>query len=205
MKKFLRLSLLFTAILGFFLKASAATVSLAWDANTESDLAGYKIYVGTAPRVYVTNYTVGKVTTLTITNLAYDVTYYFAATAYNTASLESELSNEVNALVPTPLPPTTPGVPAFVSRGFGLGAASFAYSDTKASGFNVYTNGMLALGGVGKSAGSTPTLTIIDLPFMLAGVPYTVQVSAVGTNGLESARSAGAVGRIPTGTTIRRN
>jgi hypothetical protein len=73
----------------------AGDVTLAWDPNTETDLAGYKIYVGTAPGSYATNHNVGLVTTYTVTGLG-PGTYYFAATAYNAAQLESAYSNEVS-------------------------------------------------------------------------------------------------------------
>jgi hypothetical protein len=76
--------------------ALAADVTLAWDANTESDLAGYKLYYGTSPGVYGTPITLGKVTTYALTNLP-DGTYYIAVTAYNTGGLESGYSNVVTA------------------------------------------------------------------------------------------------------------
>jgi len=74
--------------------ALAADVTLAWDANTESNLAGYKVYYGTASRVYGTPITIGTQTTYTVTGLT-PGTYYFAVTAYNTSGLESGYSNEV--------------------------------------------------------------------------------------------------------------
>jgi len=78
--------------------ARAADVTLAWDANTEADLAGYKIYYGTAPGVYGAPMTIGLQTTYTLTNLS-PGTYYFAVTAFNTSGLESGFSNEVSTTV----------------------------------------------------------------------------------------------------------
>ena len=43
-----------------------ATVTLAWDANTEPDLAGYKIHYGTASRDYSHSIDVGNVTEYTL-------------------------------------------------------------------------------------------------------------------------------------------
>lgn len=77
------------------LTASAASVTLAWDANTETDLAGYNLYIGTNTRQYSTVIPAGLATTITTTNLALGVTNYFAVTAFNTAGLESDFSNEV--------------------------------------------------------------------------------------------------------------
>ncbi|HTG45676.1 MAG TPA: fibronectin type III domain-containing protein, partial [Verrucomicrobiae bacterium] len=75
--------------------ASAASVTLAWDANTEPDLAGYFIYYGpinsTPQRIDV-----GLVTSTTINNLTPDITYVFYATAYNTAGLESDPSQKIS-------------------------------------------------------------------------------------------------------------
>jgi len=78
--------------------ALAADVTLAWDANTESDLAGYKVYYGTASGVYGTPITIGTQTTYTVSSLP-PGTYYFAVTAYNTSGLESGYSNEVSQTI----------------------------------------------------------------------------------------------------------
>jgi hypothetical protein len=75
---------------------------LIWDANTETDLAGYKVYYGTTTRTYGAPIPLGKVTTYTFTGLP-PGTYYFAVTAVNNATLESGYSNEVS----TTIAPTT--------------------------------------------------------------------------------------------------
>jgi fibronectin type 3 domain-containing protein len=72
-------------------------VELAWDANTESDLAGYKIHVGTASGSYSTTIDVGNVTGFIVTALQPGTQYYFVVTAYNWGGLESGVSNEVAA------------------------------------------------------------------------------------------------------------
>ena len=76
----------------------AAQVTLAWDRNAESNVEGYKVYYGTASRDYDWFIDVGDVTSITITDLADGFTYYFAATAYDTATppLESTYSDEVS-------------------------------------------------------------------------------------------------------------
>ena len=74
-----------------------AQLTMAWDPNTESDLAGYMVYYGTASRSYGTPIDVGKVTTYTLTGLASGQTYYIALTAYDTSDNESGFSNEVSA------------------------------------------------------------------------------------------------------------
>lgn len=82
--------------------ATNNTVTLAWDANTETDIAGYKVYWGKVSRTY-TNTPVPTVSqsaapTFTTPALA-NGTWYFAVTAYNTAGLESVYSNEVSKTI----------------------------------------------------------------------------------------------------------
>lgn len=87
--------ILFILSLILFQPALAAPIKLAWDPNTEPDLAGYKVYYGAASRVYGSSINVGNVTTYTVTGLIPGKTYFFAVTAYNTSNLESNYSNEV--------------------------------------------------------------------------------------------------------------
>jgi hypothetical protein len=77
----------------------AERVSLAWDANPETDLLGYRIHYGTQSGVYTTTVDVGNRTAWVIENLTGGATYYFAVQAYNTASLVSPLSSELSAFV----------------------------------------------------------------------------------------------------------
>ena len=113
------------------------SVTVAWDANTEPDLAGYKIYMGKSSRFaaeidvikkwcdenepknekcaeewleickiedkachsmlygYDTVIEVGNVVEYTITGLEEGVTYFLAATAYDTDDNESAFSKEL--------------------------------------------------------------------------------------------------------------
>jgi hypothetical protein len=80
-------------------QARAEQVSLAWDANTEPDLGGYKLYYGTAAQAYSQMINVGKNTQVTVSNLSQGVTYFFAVTAYNLQGAESEYSNEIHNTV----------------------------------------------------------------------------------------------------------
>ncbi|MDI6788435.1 MAG: right-handed parallel beta-helix repeat-containing protein, partial [Planctomycetota bacterium] len=57
-------------------------IALTWTANTESDLAGYRVHWGTAPGVYTNSVNVGNVTNYTITPLSAG-TYYVTVTAYD--------------------------------------------------------------------------------------------------------------------------
>jgi len=106
--------------LAFLLAASLSatrasqSVSLAWDPNPESDIAGYRLYYGTSSGQYSSVIDVGDVTTGTISNLSGGGTYFIAVTAYDTAGLESPVSNEVvfNAPADAPPPPPPPAARA---------------------------------------------------------------------------------------------
>ena len=84
--------------------ALAGKVTLVWDANSEADLAGYKVYYGRTRALDkpIEIIDVKKQTTCTITGLENGV-YYFAVTAYDahnfTAYLFSILqcSNQIRA------------------------------------------------------------------------------------------------------------
>jgi len=92
-----------------FQGSSGNTVTLAWDANTEPDLAGYKVYWGRSSGNYDNTPvpTVAPSTNPTFTTPALpNGTWYFAVTAYNTAGMESGYSNEVSKTIATaPAPP----------------------------------------------------------------------------------------------------
>ena len=78
---------------------STGNVTLTWTANREPDLAGYKIYIGTASGTYDapgSAFVTGKVTSYTVSNLPKGQTYFFAISAYDSAGNESALSAEVS-------------------------------------------------------------------------------------------------------------
>ena len=79
--------------------AHAQSVTLAWDANTEPDVAGYQVLYGDSSRQYTNTATVGNVTQWTVNGLTAGRTYYFAVRAVNTAGLVSALSAEVSTTV----------------------------------------------------------------------------------------------------------
>jgi len=78
--------------------AEAGDVGLIWDPNPETDLAGYRVYVGTASRTYGPPITTGIQPSYVLTSLP-PGTYYFAVTAFNNAGLESGFSNEVSTTI----------------------------------------------------------------------------------------------------------
>jgi hypothetical protein len=90
-------------VLAFFYLGSvtsvlAADVTLAWNANPEPTLTGYKVYYGTSSRSYGVFISAGNVTSYRVTGLS-SGTYYFAVTAYDASGNESGLSNEISATI----------------------------------------------------------------------------------------------------------
>ena len=78
---------------------TTGSARLTWAANGEPDLAGYKVYVGTASGTYDLSgspFTLSPVTTYNVTNLPWNNTYFFAISAYDTSGNESPLSAEVS-------------------------------------------------------------------------------------------------------------
>ena len=79
------------------------SVTLSWDAPIKNangtpltDLAGYNVYYGRQHRNYESKIRVGNVKEYTITNLAKDVNYYCAVTAYDSSGNESSYSDEIS-------------------------------------------------------------------------------------------------------------
>jgi hypothetical protein len=73
----------------------AAQIRLAWDANTERDLAGYKLFYRTDQGSFEEPIKLGKGTTITLTGLIQGQTYCFALKAYDWSRLDSDFSNQV--------------------------------------------------------------------------------------------------------------
>jgi hypothetical protein len=69
-------------------------IKVSWDANTEEDLSGYKIYYGNSSGVY-DNVIICKKTEYTFYGLSYDLNWFFVVTAYDKYSNESPYSIEV--------------------------------------------------------------------------------------------------------------
>jgi hypothetical protein len=99
------LSAVFLNLVTLSLPCFATNVLLQWDPNTESDIAGYKVYykadsstqpfLGTGASQGSSPIDVHNLTSSTITGLDSAHAYYFAITAYNTAGLESAYSTIV--------------------------------------------------------------------------------------------------------------
>ena len=95
------LLLLLLAILSLLVPAAhAGQVTVAWDANPEPEVAGYKIYYGTRSGSYTASLDAGGATSILISGLQDGATYFFSAVAYDASHNESGFSNEITYAVP---------------------------------------------------------------------------------------------------------
>jgi hypothetical protein len=95
--------------LAFFPDTGIATsLQVTWNAVTDSALAGYNVYWGTASGVYGTPASVTSGTLYDISNVQAGTTYYVAVSAYDTSGNVSALSTPVSITVPAAdtTPPT---------------------------------------------------------------------------------------------------
>ena len=79
--------------------AASGTINLSWDAVTAANLAGYRVYYGTASGNYLQaagqGLDAGNFTAYTVTGLNRGSRYYLAVKAYDASNAESPYSNEV--------------------------------------------------------------------------------------------------------------
>jgi hypothetical protein len=189
---------LFTVLLIFpYSEGHSAQVTLTWDPNSESDLAGYKIYYGTASGNYQWKTDVGNVTIYTQSGLDIGGTYYFAATAYNTQGLESGFSNEVVYTAPSctyTISPSSASFPASGGSGnvlvttqagcnWGTSAAASWVTVNSGSGTG---NGTMSY-TISSNTGTTrvSSLTVAGNVFTIteAGLPSFTITASAGTGG----------------------
>ncbi len=100
-KKLLLLKYTFPFVFFFGLVLGSAlgqegSLIVKWDPNTETDLAGYRVYYGEASGSYSRQIDVGNVTEYQIKHLVEGRTYYIALTAYDYWNNESGFSREVS-------------------------------------------------------------------------------------------------------------
>ena len=103
----MRATIFIILLLALAFTAHASDVTLQWDANTEADLAGYRVYQGSgsAPATFTKVQEITAPTTSATIKGLDSASHSFAVTAYNTAGLESAYSNIVTI-------PATPVAPA---------------------------------------------------------------------------------------------
>ncbi len=164
-----------------------ADARLTWSANPENNIAGYRVYYGTASRVYPNSADAGSQTTYTVTGLG-PGTYYFAVTAYNTSAQESAFSSEVSKVIDATGDSTSPSVPTNLTA-VPMSASQINLSWTPSTdniavtGYRIYRNGSQV------SSATTNAYSDVGLP---ASTTYTYTVSAYDEAGNASAQSTAA-------------
>ena len=143
-------------------QASAVDYTLTWDANSEPDIAGYKVYYkadssGQPSGDYDAVIDVGNITLKTVENLTDGTVYYFAVTAYDTSGLESDFSNEITT-APVVTLPDEGSTPNLMTAGTEPDSvALYAQGGSISEGFNW----SLAAGSVGSLSSVTNERTVI--------------------------------------------
>ena len=111
-----KLAFALALIIGLAIPALAEVVTFEWDANTEEDLAGYRLYTSHVSGQYPFGDVSQAIeigpseTTIDVDIPESDEIYYFVLTAYDYAGNESGPSNEVELHIPIidRIPPDAP-------------------------------------------------------------------------------------------------
>ncbi|WP_158223976.1 MULTISPECIES: fibronectin type III domain-containing protein [unclassified Cohnella] len=166
-------------------------IALSWHANTESDLAGYLLYVyedgDDAWHVYED---AGRATERILNGLTNDTTYRFALSAYDINGNESSLSATVSATPESPRDTVAPEAPAGLVAVAGtheVGLSWTANEEPDLGGYKIYQS--VDQGNTWSEtadAGNTTSYTVTGLT---NGDAYWFAVSAYDLSGNESDRS----------------
>jgi hypothetical protein len=71
------------------------SVTLAWDPSPDPTVVGYNLFYGNYNGIYSQSINAGGATSATVTNIFPGITYFFVVTAYNSAGVQSDPSNQV--------------------------------------------------------------------------------------------------------------
>ena len=165
-------------LLGLATGAQAAAdreVTLAWNANTESDLAGYRLLYGTTPGTYSGSVDAGNATSATATGLNSGTDYYFVVVAYNSAGQTSSPSAEISYTVPG-TPNTAPTADSFAMTVLEDGQSAATLSGSDAEG-DPLTYTVVTAPAKGTLTGTSPNLTYVASGNANGSDSFTYRVS----------------------------
>lgn len=162
------------------------TVSIEWDANLDSDLAGYVLYRGKSRDNFIDSINVGNTTSYLDTNVVYDTTYYYAVAAYDLDGNKSEFS-EIIEVTPTIRPATPTGITyRFDSNSIFLIWESQNLENI--SKVNIYRSETEDMSSV-KSTSIDKSLNTYTDKNLTTGKTYYYTLSVTDTNQVESFKS----------------
>lgn len=187
--------------------------ALQWDANTEPDLAGYKVYydcdnrvnplIGTVAQQGVSPVSIGNVTNYIMSGLNSSCSYYaFRITAVNTAGGESGFSSLIIGHMPdadietisfpdgvgmvygTGVITSSIGTPAPVGITYGIGPSPSVTTD-----YEVYANNA----GMTLGVGNVSIIASSSTPATGVGTVYGIGTTAGSSSTVVSGSSLGAI------------
>lgn len=176
-KKIQHILLVLVIMLLVSMTSNAATIVATWDANTESDLAGYGVYDN---GTLVGSTGVLATPTFSILNVI-DGVHAITLDAFDTSGNRSLKSEPVSITVDT-VSPIKPAKPTVVVTGNSAKLTWIASTDADLAGYGIYYDGLL-VGSVGVMASPTYTLS------SLADGSHVFTIDSVDTAGNRSIKS----------------
>jgi chitodextrinase len=152
------------------------SISISWDGNTDTDLAGYKVYLDG-----VENETLGIQDSYTIISLAQNTSYNIKVTAYDTSGNESSLTSATEITVQTavqdvnaPTQPTNLAADLLGSTAIGISWTA-SLDDVGIDYYRVFVDDVMQA--------PTTSSTAYNITGLIPDTQYTINVDAVDTSG----------------------
>ena len=135
-------SALFALLLcGIVQAQSSGSATLAWDANPEPDVTGYRLLYGTTSGDYTQAIDAGNTTTATVANLVTGIPYFFVATAYNNSGLESLPCPEIVVVSGNNAPMVSSVINQTISENTSTGTLAFTVGDAETAAGSLTVTG----------------------------------------------------------------
>ncbi len=157
--------------------ALAVDAELTWSASTSEGIIGYRVYAGTASRIYNAPIAVGNQTQYTMANLT-NGTWYFAVTAVDINGNESDYSNEASKTVGSASDTTAPVISYVAVSGMTGSGATIKWTTNEASNTQVEYGATTAYGKSTTINSSLVTSHIQTLSGLSAGMLHHYRVKS---------------------------
>jgi hypothetical protein len=167
------------AMLGFGRHAEAASLTLAWDHSTSSNVTGYQVSYGTQSGKYTANVKAGYVTSVSINGLTDGTTYYFTVQSYDSAGTLGSPSPEISGTVPAAVPALSISCPSPVLTSPDGNSISVTLTARVSGGVAPVSTSCSPASGSKFSVGTTSfSCTAVDVTQQKASCTSTVVVLA---------------------------